>query len=378
MKAWNFIKYYHPDFAGGKKDADSLFLETIGKVNENTDENTIITLLSKNLNNIFTSAPVIDNPKDILAVNQNFKWYQKNKNISSENKIRLNDIYNHRFVTETEKKDKQSDSKTNEFKKDENLPLAHRLLALAKLQGAIDYLYPHKYLMDKNAEVYFSDLVDQSIHCTSRKDFEIILAKVVSKMEDTHSFRFYDQLNFKNEIFHRLYYPPFDYVIMTDHLLVTKLILPEICSKANIHVGDQITEINGKNISEILKEKKELLSTSNSETFLYLISDFQKNLIWPDNLARKSLKIQSKDKKTYLSDTEFVNFTDKQQLGVVTEYIRNKIRQKQQYTIDHKDIAYFKINDAFAFTNNIPDDKLDEHMDSIFREASSKKLLSLI
>ncbi|PRB01856.1 hypothetical protein CQ046_14245 [Chryseobacterium sp. MYb7] len=375
MKTWNFIKYYHPDFAEGKKDTDSLFLATIGKVNEKTDENTIITLLSKGLSNTFTSAPVIDNPKDVLAVNQNFKWYQKNKKISSENKILLNDIYNHRFVAETEKKDKQSDSKINEFKKDENLSLAHRLLALAKLQGAIDYLYPHKYLMDKNADVYFSDLVDQTIHCTSRKDFEIILAKVVSKMEDTHSFRFYNELNFKNEIFHRLYYPPFDYVIIKDHLLVTKLILPEICSKANIHVGDQITEVNGKNIREILKEKKELLSTSNPETFLYLISDFQKNLIWSDNLSRKSLKIQSKDKKTYLAETEFVNFTDKQQLAIVTQYIHNKIRQKQQYTIDHKDIAYFKINDAFAFTNNIPDDKLDEHMDSIFREASSKKAI---
>ncbi|BFO66850.1 S41 family peptidase [Chryseobacterium sp. KCF3-3] len=375
MKTWNFIKYYHPDLADGRKDADSLFLETIGKVNANTSENTIITLLLKNLNHKFTGAPVIDTPKEVLSVNQDFRWYQNNKKISSENKILLNDIYNHRFVTETEKKDKTFDSKTNEFKKEENLPLAYRLLALAKLQGAIDYLYPHKYLMDKNAEVYFSDLVDQVIRCSSRKDFEVILTKVVSKMEDTHSFRFYDQLNFKNEIFHRFYFPPFDYMIVKDHLLVTEILLPEICSKANIHVGDQITEVNGKSVREIIKEKKELLSTSNPETFLYLISDFQKNLIWPDNLARKRLKIQSRDNKTHMADTEFVNFTNEGQRAIVSKYIQNKIRQKQQYTIDHQDIVYFKINDVFAFTNNISDDKLDEHMDSIFRDASSKKAI---
>ncbi|MDW9382949.1 hypothetical protein, partial [Chryseobacterium sp. JV558] len=57
MKTWNFIKYYHPDVANGKKDADSLFLETIGKVNEQSDENAVITLLSKNLNNKFSGAP---------------------------------------------------------------------------------------------------------------------------------------------------------------------------------------------------------------------------------------------------------------------------------------------------------------------------------
>lgn len=351
------------------------FWKQVGKVNANTSENTIITLLLKNLNHKFTGAPVIDTPKEVLSVNQDFRWYQNNKKISSENKILLNDIYNHRFVTETEKKDKTFDSKTNEFKKEENLPLAYRLLALAKLQGAIDYLYPHKYLMDKNAEVYFSDLVDQVIRCSSRKDFEVILTKVVSKMEDTHSFRFYDQLNFKNEIFHRFYFPPFDYMIVKDHLLVTEILLPEICSKANIHVGDQITEVNGKSVREIIKEKKELLSTSNPETFLYLISDFQKNLIWPDNLARKSLKIQSRDIKTHIADTEFVNFTNEGQRAIVSKYIQNKIRQKQQYTIDHQDIVYFKINDVFAFTNNISDDKLDEHMDSIFRDASSKKAI---
>ncbi|WP_172625735.1 S41 family peptidase [Chryseobacterium panacisoli] len=375
MKTWNFIKYYHPDVASGKKDADSLFLMTIGKVNEKTDENTIINLLSTNLKNKFSSAPVIDHPKDVLSVNQDFRWYQNNKKVSSENKTLLNNIYSHRFIAENEQKEKVSDSKIEKFKKDENLPLAYRLLALAKLQGAIDYLYPHKYLMNKNAEAYFSDLTDQTISCTSRKDFEIILAKIVSKMEDTHSFRFYDQLNYKNEIFHRSYFPPFDYVIFDDHLLVTYLLLPEICSKANIHVGDRITEVNGKSIRQIIKEKKELLSASNSETLLYLISDYQRNLIWPDDQLRKDLKVVSKDHKTYQADTEFINFTDKQQLAIVTEYIQNKIRLKQQYKIDHKDIAYFKINDVFALTKNIPDDKLDDHMDAVFKEASSKRAI---
>lgn len=375
MKTWNFIKYYHPDIAGGKKDADSLFLETIGKVNEKSDENAIITLLSQNLNHKFSGTPIIDAPKDVLSANQNFRWYQKNKKVTSENKILLNDIYSHRFIAEADQKEKISDFKTNEFKKDENLPLANRLLALAKLQGTIDYLYPHKYLMEKNAEAHFSDLVDQTIRCTSRKDFEIILAKVVSTMEDTHSFRFYDQLNYKNEIFHRSYYPPFDYVILNDHLLVTQLLLPEICSKANIHIGDRIMEVNGKSIFQIIKEKKSLLSASNLETLLYLVSDYQRNLIWPDDQPRKDLKINSKDNKIYDVNTEFVNFADKQQRDLVTEYIQSKNLLKKQYKIVHKDITYFKINDVFVLTENIPDDQLDAHMDAVFKEASSKKAI---
>lgn len=375
MKTWNFIQYYHPDVASGKKDADSLFLATVGKINEKTDENTIITFLSQNLTHQFPELTVTDNPKDVLAVNQDFKWFQKNKRISPENKQLLNDIYNHRFIAEPGNKDKLSEKKTPEFKKDENLPLAYRMLALAKLQGTIDYLYPHKYLMDKKAEMYFSDWVEQAVRCTSRKDFEIILTKVVAAMEDTHSFKFYNELNEKNEIFHRLYFPPFDYVIKDNYILITELLLPEICSKANIHVGDQITEVNGQSVREIIKQKKELLSASNPETLLYMMSDFQRNLIWPDDQPRKDLKIQSKDHKTYHADTEFVNFTDKQQRAVVTEYIQNKTRRRQHYKIDHQDIAYFKINDVFSLMNNIPDEKLDDHMDAVFKDASSKKAI---
>lgn len=374
IKTWNFLKY-HPDIASGKKDADSLFLSTVENVTGKSDVNSIINLLTANLNHQFSGKPVVDDSKDVWSVNQDFSWYQKNKKISSENKAFLNNVYNHRFIAGPEKKDKAADDKNkDQFKKDENLPLAYRLLTFAKIQGTIDYLYPHKYLMDKNSEAYFADLLDQTIRCSSRKDFEIILAKAVAKMEDSHAFSFYEQLNYKNEIFHRSYYPPFDYTVFDDYILITYLILPELCTKANIQVGDRITEINGKNIRQLIKEKEELLSTSNHETLLYRISDYQKNLIWPDDRPQKELKIQSKQ-KTYRTTIDYTQFTDKQQQAKVSDYIKGKIRAKNQHKIIDHDIAYFKIDDVYSLTENIVEDQLDDHMDQIFKEASAKKAI---
>ncbi|MDR6919171.1 MULTISPECIES: S41 family peptidase [Chryseobacterium] len=377
FKTWNFLKYYHSDIAGGKINADSLFLATVGKVNSQSDINTIIHLLSENLNHTFSKVPVSDHEKNILSVNQDFGWFQKSKKISAENRLFLNNAYSRRFIADPSQKEKTAEDKsTYSFAKDENLPLPYRLLIMAKIQGSIDYLYPHKYLMPKNSEVYFTNLVDQTVQCATRKDFEIIMARAAARMEDTHSFQFYEQLNYKNEIYHRLYYPPFDYAIFDDHILVTDLIFPEACSMANIHTGDKITEINGKTIRQIIKEKQELLSTSNTETLLYMLSDYQRNLIWPNDHQQKELRIQSKQKhKTFISNTDFINFKNKEDLAKATEYIKRKIQTKDHYKINHKDIAYFKINDVFSLTNDIPDDKLDEHMENIFKEASSKKIM---
>lgn len=375
IKTWNFLKYYHPDLASAKKDADSLFLTTVEKVNDQSDANSVIKVLTENLNHKFSGTPVNDQEKDILSANQDFKWYQKNKKISTENKALLKDIYDHRFISDTGGKQKPGDKKKDSSPKDKNFALPERLLIFAKIQGSIDYLYPHKYLMPKNSDAYFTDLLDQTIHCSSRKDFDIILAKAVAKMEDSHAFNFYNQLNYKNEIYHRLYYPPFDYVIFDDHLLITDLIFPEICSKANIHTGNRIMKINGKSIPEVIKEKQELLSSSNRETLLHMLSDYQRNLIWTDDNLQKELTIQSKENHiSYPAKVDFLNFTDKQQLATVTEYIKGKIRTKDEHTMNHKDIAYFKINDIISFST-VPEDKQDGYMDSIFTEASSKKAM---
>ena len=46
IKTWNFIKYYHPDVASGKVDADSLFLSTVKNINSKDDFNSVINTTS--------------------------------------------------------------------------------------------------------------------------------------------------------------------------------------------------------------------------------------------------------------------------------------------------------------------------------------------
>jgi C-terminal processing protease CtpA/Prc len=376
LKNWNFIKYYHPDLASGKINADSLFLANVKGVNTNDDFNSVINKLTSKLNKNFTTPAPAETSKDIMLQNQNFDWFRKNRKISAGNKDLLNNIYKHRYNFENLPKGKLvSDEKEYPFPKTENLPLEYRLLALAKIQGVVDYLFPHKYIMDKGFDEYFNSSLDENSKVNSRKDFEVILAKLVSKFKDSHAFSFYRQLNYRDQIlFNISYYSPFDFQIVDDHLLVTNLIFPEICTKAKIKVGDKITEINGKSISQIINEKSKLLSVSNHQKLLFVLSKYENNLIWPDNLPTKTVKVQSGSQK-FSTEISLINTTDKSQVAILADYVNNKNRKIESRRLIHKDIAYFKINETLDFINNVDDNKTDAVMDSILKDASQKKAI---
>jgi len=377
IKTWNFIKYYHPDVASGKIDADSLFLNTIKNINSKDDFNSVIHKLSQNLNKNLTIPAPAEASKDILTQNQNFDWYQKNGKISSENKNLLHTIYNHRYNFELLKEGKLvSTEKKYPFPKNENLPLEYRLLTLAKIQGVVDYLFPHKYIMDKGFEDYFKNSLEENSKITSRKDFETLLAKLTSKLKDSHAFNFYNQLNYRGDILNMLYLAPFDFQIIDDHILVTHLIFPEICSKAQINVGDRIFSINGKSIPQIIKEKGELLSTSNREKLVFLLSKYETNLIWPDNLPQKNLEVKSgKTGKKFTAKLDMINIKDKEKYDFIVSYLKDKIKKIENRQIINKNVAYFKANETLEFINNINDNKIDAVMDSILSNAAQKKTI---
>lgn len=376
IKTWNFIKYYHPDLASGKVNADSLFLANVKDVNTNYDFNAVINKLTSKLNkNLITSAPT-ETSKDLMLQNQNFDWFQKNRKISASNKDLLNNIYKHRYNFENLPKGKLvSDEKEYPFPKTENLPLEYRLLALAKIQGIVDYLFPHKYIMDKGFDEYFKNSLDENSKVNSRKDFEILLAKLVSKFKDSHAISFYKQLNYKKDIFHGSYLSPFDFQIVDDHILVTKLIFPEICSKAQINVGDRITSVDGKSIPQIIKEKGELLSTSNNEKLVFILSKYENNLIWTNDLRQKNLEVKSAKNKKFSTKIDMIDPSDKEKYDLIVNYLQDKIKKIEKREIVHKDVAYFKVNETLGFINNVDDDKMDVVMDSILSDAAQKKAI---
>ncbi|PTB97232.1 hypothetical protein C9994_03705 [Marivirga lumbricoides] len=382
IKVWNFLKFYHPDLASGKIDADSLFLENINQ-SQYLDINESIELLTKNLKNQFTTKSEPNEETDVLRINQDFSWYRENPEIKRKYRKLLNKIYSHRFtgkhyydVSQTVYEYIIPHEKPYDFGVETQIPLAYRLLTMAKMIGTIDYLYPYKYLMPENANDELKKLIQQSITCESRKEFETILAKTAALFEDTHAFGFYKELHYQKEIYHKNYYAPFDYHVFEDHILVTNLITPDVCKEAGIAVGDRIMSINDISVKDMIREKSTLLSTSNKNKLLYYLSDYINNLIWTDDLQTKSLQIQKyPDRNEKTIKLALIDPTNKEQALQINEYYQQKLNNKAARKLEHDDIAYFRTDQTFSLIDDVDDDQIDATLNKIFEEAASKKAI---
>ncbi len=96
IKVWNFLKYYHPDLASGKQNADSLFLNHIESKILNINQS--ISILTKGLTNNVNSTKKGNAPSDVIDDNQDFDWFEKNSTITSKNKKILHNIHRNRLA----------------------------------------------------------------------------------------------------------------------------------------------------------------------------------------------------------------------------------------------------------------------------------------
>ena len=98
----------------------------------------------------------------------------------------------------------------------------------------------------------------------SKVDYDILKAKLVSNIDDSHAFYFpqglYDSLfNYK---------PPFGTRIINDTLLISNLYNKDLSSKDSLRGGDIITHIDGKPINEYMKNKfGSFFSASNKDSW---------------------------------------------------------------------------------------------------------------
>ncbi|WP_131539316.1 S41 family peptidase [Pedobacter nototheniae] len=386
IKTWNFLKYYHPAFASGKINADSFFLAKQKLVENINTQPAINQTLINTINEIGLLREDIKTDvsiKNIIKINPLHKWYVDNKIVSDNLKSLLLQVYNnrdvknHHYLPLLNYNTEIPNEKIYDFAASENLPEPMRLLALAKLQGAIDYLYPHHTLMKEKWDVVMKRNIPLFKKCASRKDYEILILKIVANLNDSHAYnRFYSSLKFRSEIFKNTFYPPFDYKIIDNKILVTKIIYPELCAKAGIELGDWITEINGASIPSRIDTLGKLLGASNKNTLISKINSFPTNFIWSADNATFNLKLLRNNHRKQVS-IDFLNVRNKDVAEKINNYLKNKSEVSDSlkgFMLLKNDIAYFNIDKIIQLFKS-DDEKRDSEMDSIFNLTVKQKAI---
>lgn len=384
FKTWNFLKYYHPDLASGKRDADSLFLKHLPEpaaLNDQKNISEFVKIMMTGLSVPNSDAASMKVDEDILN-NIEFHWMEPKYFFDLETSRKLYSVYenrytgnDHYYLPEQSYIAELPHEKAYTFGKDEKIPLEYRLLALAKIQGAVDYLYPHKYLMQPHV---FHKVLEASVSTMLQNDdrftYELTLLRLSACLEDSHSFSFFKQMHTKRQIFNASVYPPFDYVVFDEGILVTDIIVPELCQTADLKAGDFIMAINGVAVKKKINDLSQLLSVSNRATLLYHLSKYADNLVFGAKDKEVGLEILrgiEKQQKKVL----FIGGGDPA-IKLLNEYLGslplNRVEDESLIVLKNE-IAYFRIDNVFRLIENVADERIDRQMDSIFALAKKQK-----
>jgi hypothetical protein len=388
FKTWNWLKYYHPDFATGKVKADSVFLQYLPEVDKASDNAVFNRLITHILGQL--SIPVNDAVTvkqfawpNFLVQNLDTFWLPNNELLSPAIKTKLRQVFKNRFTGEVHyymsNRGYESDiphEPAYPFPDTVNIPYEYRMLTLAKIQGAIDYMSPNKYVMDQTWTTVVLRFIPLFAASDSRQDYETCLMRIAATLNDSHTWPFYEDMKYKKRILSNPYYPPFDYQVLGNKMLVTNIIVKELCDSANILQGDLISSLDGIAVADRIKELSGLLSVSNKNLLLYKMAIYTNNL--PFKASKSSISITvERNGKTHESVLNMIQGSNKDYIQQLNSYLSKYNHKKELVGLQYLDsgVVYFHIGQTYRFVQHAPEDKMIATMDSILDVAARSKAL---
>ncbi|ALJ01053.1 S41 family peptidase [Rufibacter tibetensis] len=387
---WGLLKYQHPTLATGKFNADSLFLRYLPEVDSAKNQKQINSVYQAMLKEVGPSPSgkaekLRDNPKGSLLLNNlDDRWYAKSKFLNGNTRKQLDNLYQRRYTAEphhyvTIRNNPYGGTLPNEpkytFAVNENLPYPMRMLALAKFKAAIDYLFPYKYVMDENWDAAISQAIPLFAQCETREEYERLLLTLNAKLNDTQAYSFFRQLHHKEKLFKNSYYPPFDYQMVEEKILVTGIIDPALCKRANIKTGDVLVALDDIALTEWVKALGSVLSVSNPQALWHRVGEYGDNFLFrSEDAVMKATLLRGEDSVS--TTLRLMNPTDPAKAKLVDAYFKKKLtpaKKRVGLEMVSKDIYRFKAHDTNRYIENASEEREVAIMDSLFKVAVKGK-----
>ncbi|RNI27309.1 hypothetical protein EFA69_14270 [Rufibacter immobilis] len=391
FRIWGQVKYFHPASAMGKLNADSLFLTHLPKVDSAKNQKQANAVFRDLLKNVGVPAsekmkPQKDDPKGaFLLQNVDDTWRTKSKFLNSENRKLLDQLFERRYTGDRHyytyiRNNPYGGTMPHEpsyaAEPRENLPYALRMLALAKFKAFVDYLYPYKYLMDQPWDQVISQYLPLFAQCPTRQEYERLLLAVNARLDDTQAYPFFRQLHYREQLFKNHYYPPFDYQVAEQKIIVTAIIDEALCKRSNIRRGDVIEALDSVAVGEWVGALNALLSVSNSSALWARVGE------WGDNLLFRSedpvMQVRLTRAEEQISTTlRLMDPSQTAKAKLIDAYFKKKqtapAKKSKALAYAARGIVHFKIDDTFRLIKDESSEEDLRLMDSLLNRAIKAK-----
>ena len=339
-KVWGFLKYYHPNVADGSKNWDEqlfIILPQVEKAQTKEEFSTVIEKWIASQGEVKKYEATKPDPKvEYFTKNLDLEWLDDSKVFSKTLSNKLKFIEINRFhgkqhyvqygVHDTSLLEFINEVKYPNFKwSDENL----RLLTLFRYWNYVEYFFPYKYQMDQKWDIALNEMLPKFSKTVSEMDFVLAMLEIVTKLNDTHasfnSFKMFEYFGDK--------WMPVNIKVIDEKIIVTSFQNDSLAKIADFKIGDVITKIDGKPISQIIKENKKYIRGSNESAVLdnfywifvmgrsdtaeiEFIRDGNKSIKTIKRYSYKDLKIQFLEKEKWNILTGNIGYVN---MGSLTE-----------------------------------------------------------
>ncbi len=312
-KVWGFLKYYHPNIANGdfnwdyelfrvmpkiinsssNAERDNVLIEWINKLGPLTEAN------SKNITDIKNA-----------AIMPNTNWIKDENNFSAELISKLIEINNakrpdtsyyiglYEFVGNPKFKNEASYSGVK-------LDDGHRLLALFRYWNMIEYFFPNKHLANEDWNLVLRQSIPEFVNGKTDVQYHLNALKLIAKIHDSHANIWGDKFIEESR---GKYHAPLEIKFIEEKPVVSGFLTlinkNDEFTETAFRTGDEIISVDGKPVSEIIKEQLPLTPGSNYPTQL---RDFAFRLLRTDNETMeiefiRDGKKESRDIKCFLKE----------------------------------------------------------------------------
>lgn len=372
IKVWGFLKYYHPAIAGGKMDADSLFLQhadEVSRINNNKAYQKMLLNIQHDLGKIKPVIPA-GNTNKLFSINDQSSRIFNDKLVPRTLRLQMRLLHQqgytdsfHQYMPATFFATDIPAEKA--FKNIQYPNPNYQLLSLARYWNAIGYLFPYKYMISKSWDLILKEQVKAFAEPMTSVQFEQHLLQLNASIEDSHGGIVAIRQSGK---IYGTYFPPFTFRFAGDSIVITDYIDSISCVRQNILKGDIITGIRGKSIAQQVAACNGFVSASNLHKKKGLLSSIP--LLLPlrgmDSIVairivrnkeelEKQLVLQKPDKKEFVDN---INRLFRKQAGYEGGTQNNFILRSLNKDVVQVDAAGLSI----LFNNSIDDKAIDSVM----------------
>ena len=267
-KVWSFLKYHHPEIGRGNVNWDYSLMRILPSLLDASTEPERQRVLLDLINGLEpVSAHVCSIPlPDEIRLSPDFDWISDIE-VGPELAAALLNVYGGRFQEEHYYVRGTPYSRFNECGyEDMTIPdTGFRLLALYRYWGIIEYYFPYRYAIDGD----WNDILRKYIPAFAAADdplsYQLALQQLIVSVGDSHA-KILDEPDALREFFGSFFTPV--RLAYVENQWIVDGFTHESALSAGIEMGDVITAVEGRPISERVEELYPYISAS-TEGSLY-------------------------------------------------------------------------------------------------------------